>query len=133
MRMVSVSDILSAISDDKALVLFKILAIDRHDSDILINKIKLTRKQYYTRMSGLMKAGLVKRKNGKYFLSAFGKIVYDAQLVIENAVNNYWKLKAIDSLGISDIDNKLPKEEVAKLMDTLIDNEQIRAIIEKKL
>jgi hypothetical protein len=49
-------------------------------------------------MSALLKAGLVKRKSGKRPLIAFGKVVYDAQATIENAINNYWKLKAVDGL-----------------------------------
>jgi len=43
---------------------------------------------------------LIKRKNGKHDVTAFGKVIYDTQVTIENAINNYWKLKAIDSLGM---------------------------------
>lgn len=76
----------------------------------------------------MTKAGLVRRKNGKYILTAFGKIVYESKVTIENALNNYWKLKAIDSLEIS---NEVPKEEQHKLIETLLDNEQIRGILIK--
>ena len=36
----------------------------------------LSRKQYYVRLSKLIKVGLVKRVNGSYLLTSFG-IVYD--------------------------------------------------------
>ena len=84
----------------------------------------MTSKQYYSRMSALLKAGLVKRKSGRYNLTAFGKVVYDAQATIENAINNYWKLKAVDS--IIEISEEAPKEEFNKIVDILIDNQQIR-------
>ena len=46
-----------------------------------------------------MKSGLVKRKNGRYALTAFGKVIYDVQITIEKVISNYyWNLKAIDSL-----------------------------------
>jgi hypothetical protein len=56
-------------------------------------------------------------------------VIYNAQTVIEKAVNNYWRLKAIDSLEIS---NDLPEEERRKLIDSLLDNNQIKEILYKK-
>jgi predicted transcriptional regulator len=120
--------ILRSISDDEALALFRSIANTNGDTEGLRSKTKLTRKQYYSRMSRMTKAGLVKRKNGKHSLTAFGKVVYEAQTTIENAINNYWKLKAVDSIEISD---ELPKEERKKLLENLIDNQQIREILSK--
>ncbi|MDQ6862472.1 MAG: hypothetical protein M3044_01480 [Thermoproteota archaeon] len=37
------------------------------------------------------------RKNKKYCFTSLGKIVYELQITTQNALNNYWKLKAIDS------------------------------------
>src|SRR5919197_3857281 len=122
--MTSVADTLNAISNNKALALLNIIASGRISSSILRNKTKLTRKQYYSRMSALLKAGLVKRKSGRYNLTAFGKVVYDAQATIENAISNYWKLKAVDS--IVEISDELPKEEFNKIVDILIHNHQIK-------
>ena len=122
--------VLEAISGQDALNLFRIVATNTTNlyvTDILLSKTKLSRKQFYSRMSSLMKAGLIKRKQGKYALTAFGKVVYDiVQIKLENAVNNYWKLKAIDSLEMS---NELPAEERKKFIDNLIDNHEIKAIL----
>jgi predicted transcriptional regulator len=52
-------------------------------------------------MSGLVKAGLIIRRNGNYFLTSFGKVVYEAQMLIGKAKQSYWKLKAIDSIESS--------------------------------
>ncbi|MFZ0897514.1 MAG: hypothetical protein WAZ77_23675 [Candidatus Nitrosopolaris sp.] len=121
----SVANILHAISDDKSFVLFNTIAIDR--SDFLISKVNLTCKQYYSRMSNLIKSDLVSRKNKRYFLTSFGKIVYDAQKTIEMASKDRWKLKAIDSIIRAD-NRGLPAEEFNKI-NTLIKNQQIKDIL----
>jgi predicted transcriptional regulator len=118
--------VLRAIADDKSLELFKTIAQGTIDSENLKSKTKLTRKQYYSRLSRMTKAGLVRKKSGKYLLSAFGKIVHDAQNTVDNALISYWKLKAIDSLEMS---NELPKEEQQKLIDALLDNQELKGIL----
>jgi len=122
--MISIADVLDTISDDKSLVLFNTIALSNSDgSDILISNLKLTRKQYYSRISKLVKVDLVVRRNGKYFLTSLGKIVYDAQKIIGNAVGDYWKLKAVDTLEITD---QMPKEEYNEIINALIENEKIK-------
>jgi predicted transcriptional regulator len=120
--------VLRAIADDKSLELFKTIAQGTIDSENLKSKTKLTRKQYYSRLSRMTKAGLVRKKSGKYLLTAFGKIVHDAQTTVDNALISYWKLKAIDSLEMS---NELPKEEQQKLIDALLDNQELKGILVK--
>ena len=121
--------VLRTIADDKSLELFKTIAQGTIDSESLKNKTKLTRKQYYSRLSRMTKAGLVRKKSGKYLLTAFGKVVYDAQTTVESALASYWKLRAIDSLEMS---NELPKEERQKLIDALLDNQEIKGILVKE-
>ena len=89
----------------------------------------LTTKQYHTRISGLLNAGLIKRHKGKYFLTLLGKIVYDCQLTIGKALTCHWKLKAIESIEMSASKVGIPEGELAKLIDTLIDNRQIKDIL----
>ena len=121
--------VLKSISDEESLELFRSIALKDSDSESLRKESKMTRKQYYSRMSRLMRTGLIKRKNGRHTLTAFGKVIYDTQITIENAINNYWKLKAIDSLEMS---NDLPAEERKKLIDNLIENNGIREILAKE-
>ena len=125
-RSQTAASVLRSISDDKSLELFRTVALETIDSKNLKNRTKLTRKQYYSRLSRMTRTGLVRKKNGKYILTTFGKIVYESQLTVENALNNYWKLKAIDSLETS---NELPKEEQQKLIETLLDNQEIKEIL----
>ena len=76
-------------------------------------------------MSELTKAGLIRRRNGRYFLTSFGRIVYDAQELIRNAIQYSLKLKAIDSIDTPEF----PVEERNKLIDTLINNNEIKEIL----
>ena len=125
--MVLVIDVLKAISDEKSLELFRMVAHTKLYSDILISKTRLTRKQYYSRMYRLMNVGLIKREEGEYTLTAFGRIIYHISLAaIENAVNNYWKFKAIESLRLS---KDLPAAECKNIIDSFIDNQQIKDIL----
>ena len=126
---VSIANILKAIADDKSLVLFNAIAIAGGDSDILITRLGVTRKQFYARISALQKTGLISRRNRQYVLTSLGLIVYDAQLMIGKAINTYWKLKAIDSL---EIEHRLPADERNKIIDTLIDNQDIIKILVKQ-
>lgn len=118
--------VLRNISDDKALELFRTIAQGNFDSKNLKSSAKLTRKQYYSRLSRMTRAGLVRKKTGRYMLTTFGKIVYESVLMVENALESYWKLKAIDSLEIS---NELPKEERNKLVETLLENQNLKGIV----
>ena len=81
-------------------------------------------------MSRLLQAGLVKRQKGRYLLTAFGKVIYSAQMnleaKIENALDNYWKLKAIDSLEMPS------REETGKVICALIENEEIKSVLMKE-
>ena len=52
------------------------------------------------------------------------------QMIIGKALNYYWKLQALDSNQTSSTAG-LPKEELSKLIDTLIDDYQIKDILIK--
>jgi len=132
MGFLSIVDVVEAISDDKSLMLFNTIAQASGDSDNLKSTLKLTRRQYYSRMSGLLNAGLVIRKSGNYFLSSFGRVVYEAQMLIEKGIQNYWKLKAIDSIESSPGSSQLPSEEYNRLIANLIEDNKIRDTLIRK-
>ena len=96
----SISFIFKKISDDKALSLFNSIAISNGERHVPLRKMNLTAKQYYTRLSGLADAGLIRRVSGKYSLTFLGNIVYDTHLKIGKALSYYWK--PIRSLKDSD-------------------------------
>jgi hypothetical protein len=121
----SITSILKKISDDKTLVLFNSIAVSTDNERLIpLREMNLSTKQYYSRIAGLVNAGLIKRNKGKYFLTLLGKVVYDSQMTIGKALTYYWKLKAIESLDMSSFG--LPSEEKRQLINALIDNHQIK-------
>jgi hypothetical protein len=127
----SITSILKKISDDKALVLFNSIAVSSTNEDryIPLKEMNLSTKQYYSRISGLTDAGLVKRHKGRYSLTMLGKVVYESQMLIGKTLAYYWKLKAIESIEMSS--SGLPNEEKIQLINALIDNHQIKDILMK--
>ena len=130
--MTTVADLLKTIADDKSLVLFNTLALSSGDIDICISALELTRKQYYSRLSALLKAGLVKRDRGRYSLTTLGMIVYHSQEITGIAVDQQWKLKAIDSIRASG-NGELPQEQFHIIIDKLIANQEIKNILLKQI
>jgi hypothetical protein len=128
----SLDYIFKRISDDKTLTLFNNMAIPNGDRYISIKEMNLTTKQYYSRISGLTDAGLIKRHKGKYSLTLLGKVFYDSQMMIGKALKEYWKLKAIESIEMSS-DTTLPKGELTQLIDVLITNHQIKDILMRSI
>ena len=74
----------------------------------------------------LIPAGLIRRNKGEYFLTSLGKVIYYYRMRIESALENYWKLKANDTIEIS---SDLSSEERKKLIDSLIENNDIKEIL----
>jgi len=122
----SLSNILKAIAEPKSLLIFQYIASESLDSYVLIKKMKFTPKQYYSRISEITNAGLVIRKNKKYYLTSLGKVVSGLQVTTQKAIDNYWRLKAIDSL------NDISKQEKELLIKQLIDEKDVTELLTKE-
>jgi hypothetical protein len=125
---VSLSHVLRSISDDKSLSIFQLIGNANFNGDISIKKSGLSKKQYYSRMASMMATGLIKRQRGIYSLSPFGKVIYCCMMIAKNALKNYSSLKIIEyteGSGFSD-------EELGKLVNALIDNQQVKEFLAKK-
>ena len=125
----SLVDVLEAISDGKSLEIFKEIAKGTVESEILKQKVGITKKQYYMRTRQFLNTGLVRRVKGKFSLTNFGLIIYHAQLIMEAGVNNYWKLKAIDSIQDS---GQIGEHERLKLVKTILNDNVIENILVKQ-
>ena len=125
-----IADVINAISDDKALTIFNTVALSAGKTDLLISTLGLTRKQFYSKMERLIKHGLLVRRNGRYYLTVLGKVVYELQSILGVALSNYWKLKAIDSLQTP---AGLPDFELNKLIDSLLENTVLKNIVLAKV
>jgi hypothetical protein len=127
---ISLGDVLKSISDDKSLSIFRLIGGSDVNSsgEIILKKLGLSNKQYYSRISAMMATDLIKRQRGRYYLTPFGKVIYCCVMIAKNALNNYYNLKAVESTEGSDFSN----EDLSKLMDALIDNQQVKEFLTKK-
>src|SRR6266487_1477346 len=122
----SLSKVLTAIADEKSLLIFQSVGPECVEGDVLIKKTNLSRKQYYSRISAIIDAGLVTKKNKKYRLTSLGKVVYGLQITTQNALNNYWKLRAIDSL------DDISEQELEQVIENMIGDQNLRELLTKK-
>jgi hypothetical protein len=135
-----VEDVFSAISDNKSLSLFNFIGITSSGppasdighpkGEILISRLNLTRKQYYTRINQLRGAGLISKKGTRFVLTSLGRVVYETHKTIGVAIQNRWKLHAIDLLENTLPTNRMPVGGRNKVISTLLgDCEMIRDIL----
>jgi len=136
-----VEDVFSALSDNKSLSLFNLIAITslsspassdvgNHNGEILISRMNLTRRQYYMCINQLRDAGLITKKRAGFVLTSLGKVVYETQKTIGAAIQNRWKLQAIDLLEKSLPTDRMPLDERIKVINTLLeDSDKIRDIL----
>jgi hypothetical protein len=122
----SLLDVLKAIADSKSLKCFQSIAKGSVESEILKDKEGMSKKQFYMRTSQMMNAGIIRRVKGKFSLTNFGVIVYHGQLVMEKGVNNFWKLRAIDSIQES---GQIGEHERMKLVKTILNDDAIENIL----
>lgn len=123
-------DILNSISDKKSLDIFCSIAKGVAEGSRLQTTLGLSRKQYYSRTERMLKSGLIRRKKGRFSLTALGIIAYHTQIQLECALKNYWNLKAIDS--IPDL-HKMNKEERLKIIKKLVIDKTIQNILEARV
>ena len=83
-------------------------------------------------MSKIVAADLVDRVNGKYSLTALGEVVNNSFGLIENGLDIYWKLKTNDALK-ADKGTNIPRAKHRHLVDTSVENGQIKEILVKSL
>jgi ribosomal protein S13 len=126
----STAQVMVALSDTKSFYLLSRIAFAEADSQFLLSETRLSAKAFYSRMTRLLKIGVITRKSGKYSLTSFGKIVHHAQDLIATALNNYWRLSALDSLGMIDA---LPTREYNKISNSLLGNCVIEKILARQL
>ena len=124
----SLADVLRSIADDKSLSIFQLVGDVNSNGEINLKKLGLTAKQYYSRMAAMMATGLIKRQRGIYYLTPFGKVIYCCIMIAKSALNNYYNLKAVEYTEGSGFS----KEDLGKLVDALIDNQQFKEFLVKK-
>ena len=127
--------ILYALSDNKSKYLFNSIAIisgvgeQSIDGQTLMSPLNLTANQYYKRIRCLRNLGLISKKKSKFTLTLFGRIVYEAQKKIDVAVQNRWKLAALDTIEKSMPLEGMPIEERDRLITAILGDREIKQIL----
>lgn len=127
-RNASTTNVLRRLSDYNTERVFKTISTnDDVKSGPLIAKLGLSKRQYYDKIRNLVEVGLIRRHNGKYKVSSFGKVVLNFQRVAERTSQIHWKLEAIDNIKMSDKSN-IAETDYLKIIDILLDDIEIKDI-----
>ena len=124
--MISSLHVLELISDQISVNILNAIAMEATNSENLMQIFNLTRKQYYDRSSRLLNMGLIRRKNGEFYLTSFGQIVHHCQLKVASALKHSSELRAIDILSS---DPGMSEAQQKSLIDNLIDDPEIKRSI----
>jgi predicted transcriptional regulator len=91
--MLTTGDILNSISNSESLQLFSTIALTGGNASNLVNKLNLTRKQYYSKMARLLKTGLIKKHGSDFCLTTFGVTIYEILDELRLISDRYWTSK----------------------------------------
>ena len=87
----SLSSIFSVLSDNDSLKIIGTIA-SHHPQDLKIGDFD-TAKRYYSRLSKLKKATIIRKKGKSYALTSFGSILYNTIQTVKQAQRLQWKLR----------------------------------------
>jgi hypothetical protein len=118
---ISLSCIFSVLSDNDSLKIIDTIA--GRQQDLRIGDFD-TPKRYYSRLSKLKKASIIRKKGKSYDLTSFGSILYNTIQMVKQAHGLQWKLEVVDA-----IDENLPQTERQSIIEALIPNKLIRNIL----
>lgn len=120
-------DIFAVLSDAITVRMLKLAATGFRARGGYSSKLKITKKQYSSRLHKLVELGLIHKRNGVYMLTALGQILDQVMLKIAyEVVTNYWRLKAIDSFS-----KEVPAEEKRKIIDSILSDTIIKEYLVK--
>jgi len=80
--------ILIAIADEKSFDTFRSIAYASIESDAFVQQTDITRKECYSRISGLRDAGIMRRKNKKSCPTSLDKVIYGLQMIAQRPLVN---------------------------------------------
>ncbi|MFZ0514638.1 MAG: hypothetical protein WAM14_23745 [Candidatus Nitrosopolaris sp.] len=123
---VTIEQIFTVLSDNTSLNLMKTAYAGRLTSSNYIGK--LSKKQFYTKLKRLCNTGLVeKREDASYRTTTLGSLVYNGHVkTLEEALTNFWQLKAIDILKTR---QDFPADRKESIIDEIIKGSNLKNFI----
>jgi hypothetical protein len=123
---VSTLQVLDVLSDRLSVDIFNAIAENVTASDNIIQLFGVSSKQYYTRYSGLLRTGLIKRRHSVITLTCFGQLIYHSLLIIATACRHSSDLIMIDAVMST---SGMPDTEQKDLIDKLISEPIIKKLL----
>ena len=123
---VSPLQVLDVLSDRISVDMFSAIAEEVNTSDNIIQLLGVTGKQYYARHSDLLKTGLIKRRHSELTLTSFGRLIYQALLIIATACKYSSELMMIDAVKST---AGIPDNERKDVIDKLISDPRIKKLL----
>jgi hypothetical protein len=118
--------------------IFRLLA-DRHSVKILkmayfgfkgssiSYRGSISKKQFYVRLKRLRDLGFVEKRGSIYRTTTFGSLVYNGNIkTLEEILDNYWNLKAVDVLKSR---QDFPLQQKEKVIEEIISNTTLKDIV----
>ena len=121
--------VLDVLFDPKAFQILERTYVANNDgveSHVIANLANLSPSGFYELTSSLREQNMIEKKNQKYFITFFGRAVYNAQRLLQKAIDNYHILKVIDYLEEQD---QIPESELNKIINICIDDHQLKDIL----
>lgn len=88
---------------------------------------KISKKQFYVRLKRLRKAGLIEKRDNFYRTTTFGTLIYNGHIkTLEDALVNFWQLKAIDVLKTR---NDFPSRQKEIVIDEILKGSNLKDIV----
>jgi hypothetical protein len=121
--------VLDVISDPKACQVLERTYVANDDGvegHVIANHANLSPSGFYRLTLSLREHNMIERKNQRYFITFFGRAVFNAKRLVQKAIDNYHKLHVIDTL---EEEEQIPQTELNKLIEIFIDDHQLKDIL----
>jgi hypothetical protein len=87
----------------------------------------ISKKQFYVRLKRLRDLGFVEKRGSVYRTTTFGSLVYNGNIkTLEEILDNYWNLKAVDVLKSR---QDFPLQQKEKVIEEIIRNTTLKDIV----
>jgi predicted transcriptional regulator len=123
---VTTEQIFTVLSDKTSVNLMKTAYAGRLTSSNYVGN--LSKKQFYTKLKRLCNTGLVeKREDAYYRTTTLGSLVYNGHVkTLEDALTNFWQLKAIDILKTRE---DFPSDRKESIIDEIVKGSSLKNFI----
>ncbi len=89
----------------------------------------ISKKQFYTRLKRLCDLGLIEKRDSFYRTTTFGSLIYNGHIrTLEQILDNYWNLKAVDVLRSR---QDFPVDHKEKVIEEIIENSGLKNIVNR--